>query len=233
MPAAARRRCSSLGRGLLMVLLLPLAACTATPLRLYEGPTRGPDALAVVSLPEQLEVARVNGAELPAARGLWQRGDQQIELLPGHYELLVFYREFWDIGSQEQVLRSDPARFIIDATAGGRYQLDYVRPRNFREAQQLQADFRGWVDDGHGQRLASTPSGLQFRRDWAAALGNRDQLLAQSSGVAAVSAASAAGPTREPDTASARALADMQACWKQASAQERSAFLQWLATQTP
>ena len=221
-------------RGWLLALLLPCAAaCTSAPLQLYEGPARDAAMLAVVTMPEQLELLRLNGAEVPASRGLWQHGEQRLQLLPGHYELLVFYREFWDVGSQEQVLRSDPARFVIDAAAGGHYRIDYARTRNVREAERLQADFHGWVDDAQGRRQASTPSDLVFRRDWTAALGGGGQLLARSPQAASVPAAIPAGAASAMTAAPASTLTDMQDWWKRASTQQRSAFLQWLATQTP
>src|SRR3546814_17832918 len=61
--------------------------------------------IAVVTMPEQLEVASINGVEVVAAQGMWNKGDKRLELLPGRYQKLVFYRESWD-SARDQIGRA-------------------------------------------------------------------------------------------------------------------------------
>src|SRR3546814_12466236 len=83
--------------------VLGLAACASPDVRLYDGAVRPAAQIAVVTMPEQLEVASINGVEVAAAQGMWNKGDKRLELLPGRYQMLVFYRESWDSGSDQDV----------------------------------------------------------------------------------------------------------------------------------
>src|SRR5690606_33814855 len=87
------------------------AACTSAPIQLHDADAAG---VAVISLPEQLEVASINGLEVEGASGLLKKGDTTLEVAPGRYEVLAFYRELWERGDQHDVLRSDPALFVIE-----------------------------------------------------------------------------------------------------------------------
>lgn len=223
------------------------AACSTEPLRLHDVRGEVTAELAVISLPEELEVASVNGVQIEGASGMWSKGDKILEVAPGRYELLVYYREIWQRGDQHDVLRSDPARFAIEAHAGGRYRIDFSRPANFEAAQRLSADFAGWTEDlASGDRSDSQPSGLGFRRGLiASATGNdtlvpvagragnhqhvaplpdsRDVLREEES---AIGSALPMAPVQESEW-----LLLMQGWWSQASAAERREFLRWLSTQ--
>src|SRR3546814_20261457 len=109
-------------------LVLGLAACASPDVRLYDGAVRPAAQIAVVTMPEQLEVASINGVEVAAAQGMWNKGDKRLELLPGRYQMLVFYRESWDSGSDQDGLRSDPALFTIAAPATPHYRIAFQPP---------------------------------------------------------------------------------------------------------
>jgi uncharacterized protein YccT (UPF0319 family) len=141
-----------------------LAGCASAPIQLHEQPG-GEGETALIILPEQIEVATVNGLEISGASGLLRRGDTTLEVIPGRYELVAFYRELWEKGDHHDMLRSDPALFVVEAEAGHRYRLDYTRPTTLPEAEVLAQDFGGWVEDLEtGARTPSQDSGLQFRR---------------------------------------------------------------------
>lgn len=236
---------------LILLLGATLAGCAAAPLRHYEGAPRPSTEVAIVSLPEALEVVRIDGAAPAVLPAGWNRGTKTLELLPGRHELLVYYREIWALGNSHDVLRSQPARFVVDAVAGARYVLDYERPQTYSAAQALAADFRGWVADAAGARHASQPSGLRFRDGLTAGLGRVPELVAETPTVLAVApmastarpaaATAAASPVSATEAAPAAArtatgeaaewLPLMQNLWKQADEAERSAFLRWLAEQ--
>jgi uncharacterized protein YccT (UPF0319 family) len=222
-------------------------ACSTEPLRLHDVHGEATTEFAVISLPEELEVASVNGVEIEGANGLWSKGDKTLEVAPGRYELLAYYREIWQRGDHHDVLRSDPARFYIEAQAGGRYRIDYPRPANFEAAQRLAAEFAGWTEDlASGERSDSLPSGLGFRRGLIASATGDDTLvpvagragrhqpvapLPDSPDVlrdeaSATHSAPPMAPARESEW-----LLLMQGWWSQASAAERREFLRWLSTQ--
>ena len=236
-----------------LLALALLAGCQAAPVQLYEtGATTRP---ATITVPEQLEVAMVNGIEIEGASGMLSRGDKTLEVAPGTYELVVFYRELWEWNDQHEVLRSDPALFRVVAAAGGRYSLDYARPASLDEARALAANFSGWVaDQATGERAASRASGLQFQRSMVPTRTFDNTLVAapvqgaggeqvvaplESGGDASPGPAPApvAAPTPTPTPAPAPASAPvpgewldlMKSWWNQASSEERREFLRWLA----
>lgn len=163
---------------LLLVLSLVLAACAAPTIPLHDAAGDASPPASIV-LPEQLEVVSVNGLAIEGTRGMFGKGDTVLEVSPGRYEVLVFYRELWERGDQHEVLRSDPVLFVVDAGPGRRYRLEYTRPGTMAEARTLAEDFSGWVEDvASGDRTPSTNSGLQFRRGLVAAATFDDSLVA-------------------------------------------------------
>lgn len=242
---------------LLLCAAAALAGCAADPVTLH-GPELPQGAVAEIVLPEQLEVATVNGREIEGASGMLTKGDKTLELAPGRYELLVFYRELWELGDQHEVLRSDPALFIVDVAAGGRYRIDFERPAGVEEARELAADFTGWVDNlATGERTAARESGLQFRRGLIPALTFDDTLVPAAersadgqmvpplaTGDAPAVAGAATPPVPAPASPvvtgaapGAAAMPEeswldlMKSFWSEASSEERRAFLRWLAEQ--
>ncbi len=235
---------------LLVLSSLALGACAAqAPVRLA-GATQDAGELATISLPEQLEVAQINGVAVAGASGMGSKGDKALELAPGRYELLVFYRELWGRGDNHDVLRSNPARFTIDAAAGQRYRIDYERPGTFAEAEALARSFSGWAtDEATGQRSASEASGMEFRAGLLAQIqGDRTlvpavtredgrqvvaPLVPTAASVAPTPAVSSAATTAEPAKIMTPddQLLLVKGWWNQASPDQRRAFLNWIAAQ--
>lgn len=207
------------------LLLLPALGAAANP--------------ATLSLPDQIEIATINGVETRSFKRLLG-GDQQLELAPGRYEILAYYHEIWPQGDGHDTLMSDPALFVLDAESGHRYTIGYPQPERYESARKLAADFQGWLlDTGTDQRTPSQASGLRFRRG----LTGRDRTLVADTPVtpqpkiaplpAARTSTPPAAPVTAPTAASAGTewLPMMQAWWAQATAEERRAFLAWVATQ--
>ena len=230
-----------------------LPGCASKPITLHDSQL-APEDVATIVMPEQLEVASVNGKEIAGGSGMMSIGDKVLEVAPGRYELLVFYRELWELGEQHEVLRSDPALFVVEAQPAGRYRLDYDRPEDLAAARELANDFSGWSEEvSSGRRTASTASGLQFRRGVVAAMSFDDTLvpaadtpqghqevepLPVTSAPAAAGAPSPGLPLdsgQEPESApapEADSLELMKGWWQEASSETRRAFLQWLAERT-
>ena len=235
-----------------VVLITLLVGCANPQFKLYDE-ARSPASEAVrLTVPEAIEIARINGVEVKGASGMWTRGDKVMDLAPGRYELLAYYREIWTQGDQHDVLRSDPALFVLDARAGGRYRIDYTHPADYRQAQQLAAAFSGvLIDEASGAQVPSQDSGVRFPRGIMGQIAGASELLPDngSSASAQVVAPLAAPPEPRVRSASSKHapapeeavpvatvnegewLTLMQAWWKQASGEERRAFLRWVATQ--
>lgn len=246
-----------LPRFVIALALFMLAACANPRLPLYDGAKQSASQVATLTLPEPIEVARLNGVEVKGASGLWTRGDKVLELAPGRYEVLAYYREIWNLGDQHDVLRSDPALFVLDAQAGKRYRIDYERPARYEDAQRLAAAFSGTlIDETSGARTPSKPSGVRFPSGVIAQVSGSSELLPDNGkgragegqvvapldapGVppAATVATPRAGviaPLPEPEAATPARRDDwlvlMQAWWKQAGSEERRAFLRWVGEQ--
>lgn len=237
--------------------LFMLAACANPKLRLYDGTKQSVAQVATLTLPEQIEVARLNGVEVKGASGLWTRGDKVLELAPGRYEVLAYYREIWNLGDQHDVLRSDPVLFVLDAQAGKRYRIDYQRPASYQDAQRLAAAFSGTlIDEVSGARTPSKASGVRFPTGVIAQVSGSSELLPDNGGgragdsqvVAPLDAsdrpptatatrprAGVVAPLATTETATPVRRDDwlelMQAWWKQAGPEERRAFLRWVSEQ--
>lgn len=210
-------------RAVLLVIFLATAAACATPPIPLHGGLGSDGASASIVLPEQLEIVTVNGLEIEGARGLLSKGDTTLEVSPGRYEVVAFYRELWEHGDQHDMLRSDPALFVVDAAAGGRYRLDYARPASMAEARALAAEFQGWVEAAAtGARTSSVDSGLRFRRGLVAAATFDETLVPAAPAVGS-------GQHVAPLAASDEDwLALMKSWWGEASAEERREFLRWI-----
>ena len=229
---------------LFALALAVLAGCASAPVALHDPDVPRAE-LAMITMPEQLEVATVNGLEIEGASGMMTRGEKTLELAPGRYELLVFYRELWELGDAHEILRSDPALFVVDAAAGGRYRLDYDRPAGIESARTMAEDFTGWVENlATGERTPALESGLQFRRGLVPALTFDDTLVPAAEQVAdgqevpplptAVAPVPAPGmaPQPAPEAMPEGSWLDlMKSFWSEASSEERRAFLRWLAEQ--
>jgi uncharacterized protein YccT (UPF0319 family) len=234
--------------------LLFLAGCAGSKLPLYDGAKQSVAQIATLTMPEQIDVARLNGVEVKGASGLWTHGDKVLELAPGRYEVLAYYREVWNLGDEHDVLRSDPALFVLDARAGKRYRLEYQRPVGYQDAQRLAAHFSGaLVDEATGTRTPSQPSGVRFPTGVIAQVSGSSELISDKGGergggaqvvapledaVALPAAAVAPRPALASPSVDAPSplrrddwLALMQAWWKQANPEERRAFLRWLGEQ--
>lgn len=210
------------------------------------GSAHAAPAPAVLTLPAPIEIATINGVE---PRKSLLGGKRPLELAPGRYEILAYYAEIWPLGDAHDSLMSDPALFVLDAQAGHRYTISYAQPDDYEAARKLAATFSGaLVDETSGQRQPSQDSGLRFRRG----LTGHDRTLVAAGPtpgapqrIAPLPIPPATRPapapvSQQPATASDAAaqpvrdwLPMMQAWWTQATAEERRAFLAWVATQQP
>ncbi|MCK9469350.1 MAG: DUF2057 domain-containing protein [Porticoccaceae bacterium] len=218
-----------------------LAACqSSSVVKLYDGAERPASQVAVVQVPETLDILTINDRSPAGINNSFVAGHREMHLSPGSYQIVAYYQEIWepDTTSSHEVLRSEPVIFTLNSRAGGRYILEYNRPDDVDEARELAANFRGWIrDTATGERFDSEPSGMA-----------RPGLLSNVNigGVAPVAsnpvvlptpvnapAATVPAPSPVPtDSVGGNAYLDMlKAYWSQASAEERRTFLLWIAEQ--
>lgn len=140
-----------------LLLCLPLLqACTARgPLQAYEGPARPAAEVALLRVPEQVQVLAIDGREPPPSL---LSSNVEFTLLPGEHVLTLRYVELFRIGSDEHdVIRSRPAALRFTAAAGAHYRLG-VPPQRHRDAARVfaRAPVFSLVDEAGGDAVEST-----------------------------------------------------------------------------
>ncbi|HET8731567.1 MAG TPA: DUF2057 family protein [Moraxellaceae bacterium] len=128
----------------LRYLVLPVAAsfflatgCASTqgPMKTYEGPVRAPAEVAVVDVPEEVQVMAIDGREPPSSLLTSQ---VQLALLPGDHVFSLRYVQLFQLGAGEHdVVRSGQAALRFTAAPGAHYRLDVPPQKNPDVARQF------------------------------------------------------------------------------------------------
>jgi uncharacterized protein YccT (UPF0319 family) len=238
------------------MLMLALTACVQNPVRkLYEGEQRPRSEIAVVRVPIELEVMRINGERIEGLNTLFSPQHKDLHLLPGEYRILAYYKDLWELsGDGHDVVKTDPALFVVNAKAGQTYELGFEEPKNLEEARRLENKFSGYVlNTETGTKTPTRASGLVFKSGIAGSLGEITGVEAveqtNNSGGRASSSTLAPLKNEQPEngenntsdsTGESRAdpgqtqsdqnyLNMLKAYWSQATQQERRAFLEWIS----
>ncbi len=219
-----------------------LTACNRSPVvQLYEGAKQPDSQVLTIRVPTDLEVFTINGREVDGVNTFFNTDHKDLKLSPGRYEILAYYKRLWDIDADNhEVMKSDPALFVVDGNAGEFYRLGFERPQNVTQARALEEDFSGWVENlSTGEKTPSQASGLVLNRGFLAPITGAE---VQTKGASAVEpkAVDAVAPasTARQETASgaqdaggqqASYLDTLKAQWNQATQEERRQFLQWIS----
>lgn len=113
-----------------LLLCLPLLpGCAARgPLVAYEGAVRPQAEVALLQVPERVQVMAIDGREPPPS---FLSSDIELALLPGEHVLSLRYVELFRLnGDEHDVIRSRPAALRFTAVAGGRYRLGVPAQRD-------------------------------------------------------------------------------------------------------
>lgn len=239
-------------RFFLLCSVLLLSACSNAPIRLYDGPTRPAAEIADLAIPIEIDVLSLNGKKVEGAQTLLGTADRRLQLLPGQYQLLVYYNNLWQgEGDSHETIRSRPIRFDLDLVAGHHYQMDFTRTRDLRVARGFATDFPVWLTDlASGQRVDGKDAGLDFDNSLLNQLTGRVELdttgtrsddghqviaplataaaATTSAAPATPAAATTSAPATDTPASATRYLDLLKAQWRQASQDEKRAFLQWL-----
>lgn len=228
---------------LLLASSLLLAACATRPVvQLYPGAERPGSQVLTVRIPSPLEVFTINGKKVDSVGSFFSAGYTDVKLAPGRYEIIAYYEELWNLGADEHTtVKSDPVTFVVDGKGGERYRLDYTHPDNADQARALAEQFSGWTENmATGQKTPTQDSGLVLQRGILAQL-TGTQIVSASRNSVAPETQPTVAPQDTPTKATATTVAPqaaapahsyldtLKAQWNQATAEERRAFLQWIA----
>ena len=190
-----------------------------------------------MKVPSEIEVFTINGKEVDGVNTFFATDFKELKLAPGRYEILAYYKELWQLDADNHdIVKTNPANFIVDGKAGEKWQLDYDKPANVEEARALEDSFTGQaINTATGEKVAAKESNLILKRGFLAPITGEEVSTASSKNIAPQQSASPA-PT-EPAAAAAAAqpapaasyLDTLKAQWKQATPEERREFLQWVA----
>ncbi|MCC2638793.1 MAG: hypothetical protein K0Q68_2512 [Moraxellaceae bacterium] len=198
----------------LMVLLLSaalalLGGCsTQPPQQTWEGPARPAGEVALLEVPEQIQVMAIDGREPPPS---FLRSQSTLALLPGEHVFSLRYVQLFQVNSEEhEVVRSRQAALRFSAVAGGRYRLEVPLQRELDGARRFAKapEFR-LVSPGGGEAVVSMPI----------------KSFAEASLIDTLGKAFESRPEGEREVTNTDLLKDI---WSRSSPEEREAFRTWL-----
>lgn len=198
-------------QGMVVVAMMGLVACSAQgPLKTYEGPARAVSEVALVSVPEQIEIMSVDGHEPPPS---FLKSNVELSLLPGEHVFSLRYVELFQITSEEHdVVRSRPAALRFTAKAGAAYKLEVPRQANHDVAS-------AFAKEPHFNLVNSQDGGVTesvFIKSYA-----------EASLIDTISKAFTENQAADPVTN----LDLLKDVWTRTTPEERSAFRMWLDQQ--
>ena len=221
----------------LTLCTLFLAACARSPVvQLYDGPAKADSQVLTVKVPSEIEVFTINGKEVEGVNTFFATDFKELKLAPGRYEILAYYKELWQLDADNhEIVKSNPANFTIEGTPGEEWLLGFNTPQDVDEARAMEDSFYGWVENTKtGERVDAQKSELILNRGFLAPITGEEVTTATSNNVApqagAEATTTAANATKGTSVApEANYLDTLKAQWKQATAEERREFLQWIA----
>lgn len=127
------RKSSSYAHMLLSAfVVMTLSACQGMGVhQAYEGSPRPDNEVATIIIPEAFNILFIDRTKYGVAL---YSGNTNISILPGKHQLIIKYKDFWDVGNQSERIESDPISITLDAVAGHRYQVRFATLANIEEA---------------------------------------------------------------------------------------------------
>lgn len=221
---------------ILAMTLVLLSACSTNPeVQLYEGHKRSKAEIITVRAPVELEILSINDRRIEGASTMFAFGSRDLQLLPGEYRIVAFYKNLFDISpDQHQIVKSDPSIFTVNGNPGDVFLLNFEKPQNLKTAKAMAKDFTGWTENlSSGAKVASKPSGFILSSGFIGLTGAAAST--QQEAVSSVAPADSSADTeanaasQKPTTGSLGALQSLQENWNAASAEQRREFLLWMS----
>lgn len=214
---------------LVLAALLALAGCATQKKDLLAVPAA--DAaradLAVLVLPEALDLEMVDGLVYPGFRSMFRRGDIRVKVLPGQREVALRYNQVFELSnSQHEVVKSNVIVLQFLAEPGQEYRAVHPPFRDAKEARAGMLNFTVTVEDAGGANRVVQASQVQTRWGGQQVVTTRQDLVSPEAAAAAPAAATApAAP------GALNALELLKFSWQGATAGDRAAFLEWVRQQ--
>ncbi len=192
-----------------MLMAATLAGCAGLnkPMTAYEGPARPVAEVAVLELPEELQLLAVDGREQSSY--LLGSRQQVVHILPGERVLTLRYVELFQLSANDhEVVRSRPVALRFEAKAGQRYAFRYAKPGKVEAAREF----------------AKAPS-LELLTQDAAPIASSQAIKSYAEGslVDSINSAFEGGTPKAVGN-----LELLQDVWGRSTAEEREAFRRWL-----
>lgn len=197
---------------LVLAMALVLSACAAQgPMKLYDGAVRPVSEVAIVNVPEQVQVMAVDGRD--ATGGMLQR-EQSLAVLPGERVFSLRYVELFQINSEDhEVIRSRQAALRFTAEPGAEYRVEYDRQPSLDQARKFAKS--------PSFRLVNVKSGTV----------NESATIKSYAEASLLDTISRAFESTGEPAAQQTHLDIMKDVWGRASADERAAFRGWMEQQ--
>lgn len=210
-----------------------LGACSTSPVvKLYEGNDKPAAQLLTVRVPMELEIISINDRRIEGASTMFAYGHRDLQLLPGQYRIVAFYKSIYQINADEhEVIKSDPALFTLSGAAGDMYELKFNKPTDLEQARALGKKFDGWSENINTQeKIASQPSGLILNQGFIGITSGAAVAAAPSATSVTPDASATGATTPSADaTPSPATLNTLKEAWESASPEERREFLLWMS----
>lgn len=195
------------------VVVAGLTACASlnAPVKGYDGPTRPVAELAVLSVPDTIQVMSVDGLE-PNISLLGQRA-LTLQVLPGEHVLSVRYVELFEhvlTSDDHEIVRSRPVAIRFTAKAGSTYSFKFEHPKNIDAAHAFAKAPQVDLIDASGAETAQSVVVKSY---------------AQASLMDTISKAFQSNEQPKDASTNLDLLKDV---WGRASADERTAFKAWI-----
>lgn len=191
---------------------LLLVACASNgPVRMYDGAAKAASEVALVRMPEQVQVMAVDGKE--TGGGMLQQ-HQSLEVLPGERVFSLRYVELFQVNSEEhEVIRSRPAALRFTAEPGAEYRIEYDRQASLDEAKKFAKS--------PAFRLVNVKSGAV----------SESATIKSYAEASLLDTISKAFESSGEDPRQQTHLDLLKDVWGRASPEERSAFREWVEQQ--
>jgi uncharacterized protein len=206
---------------LTLLTLMLLTACASSPdIKLYEGADLPAEQLLLVDVPMELEIVVINERKVDGINKLFSLGDRTLHLRPGNYRIIAYYKNLFELpGNNHEVVKSAPVLYRISGAAGSRYRLSFDEPADVDEAREMAKNFAGYsLNLATAEQHPTEASGMMM---------NQGFLTFQSA--PEVASVSSVAPAADSGLSHIDLL---KASWQNATAEERRAFLRWIA-ETP
>jgi uncharacterized protein YccT (UPF0319 family) len=117
---------------LTVFVAITLSACQGMSVhQAYDGAARPEAEVATIIIPEAFNILFIDRKKFGPAL---YSGNTNITVLPGKHQLIIKYKDFWDLGDGSERIESDPISITMNVAAGNKYQVQFPKLANIEDA---------------------------------------------------------------------------------------------------